>query len=312
MPNDLSFTKLSKNVHDMPTYRTPMKIFFLLDTSGSMSKRCEGGKGTAISSLNQLMTELAAALKDLDKQTIDFHVQIAVLEYNNDAQWVTVDDGMPGVEDIQFYQHKPLTAHGYTNLSKALSALNTALSSSANGGFMVRDRGSNYMPIFVFISDGVPLDEGEWEPELEKLKQNGWYAKHKERPVKDEEGNITGYEDPTAIKLGFLLARPDSDVRKAEDVMIELVGNKEKVLTFNDLETFMKSIKEKVLASTIINGHTTPVNPEPKPEPEPQPDPKPEPDPILPLPIPGPEDLVPFNPFDTSGSSDAPQNNWSN
>ena len=220
-----------------------LKLFFVLDTSGSM-------EGNPITSLNRLMKQIVTNLRALDAKNDTFDIQIAVMRYSTEASWITEN----GPEDIHKYQHPDMTAGGVTRLDKALALLNKALSPGEGKDceWMKRDSTANFMPIFVFISDGLPM--GQWERELEKLKKNVWFRNNPKSK---------------AVKLGFLLTLDGVDMSEAQAEMEKLVGDAKNVLTFNDLDVFIHQVDAKVVGSTILQAKQLPAEEKPSADPAP-------------------------------------------
>ena len=96
-----------------------LHIFYILDTSGSMS-------GAPIGALNDGMRNTVEELKKKDGE--DANLKIAVLEFNSQNRWVT--QGTNGVEDLADFVWKDLDATGVTRLGGALKELKKSMSRS--------------------------------------------------------------------------------------------------------------------------------------------------------------------------------------
>lgn len=138
--------------------RKELPVFYVLDTSGSMS-------GARISSLNHAMEECLIALQDLAKSNADAKLKISVLEFNSGCKWMTAH----GPEPAEDFEYEPLTAGGLTSLGAALKELNSKLSTKEYLGSMV----GSLMPVIIFMTDGEPTDE--YEAELAAIRQNRWF-----------------------------------------------------------------------------------------------------------------------------------------
>lgn len=141
--------------------RKELHVFYVLDTSGSMS-------GAAISALNHAMEETTEALKDLAKKNGDAKLKIAVMEFNSGCRWVTSN----GPEDLEEdFEYEYLEAGGLTDIGIALKELNSKLSRHA---FLNSMTGA-LMPVIIFMTDGYATDS--YEQALEEIRQNRWFKR---------------------------------------------------------------------------------------------------------------------------------------
>ena len=137
--------------------RKTMVLFFLVDTSGSMS-------GDKIGSLNDAIRETVPDLKDLSCCNSDAVIKIAVLQFDTNVRWLT-----PQPVDSEQFVWSDLNAEGLTSLGAAIEELNVKLSKSA---FMHEATGS-YAPVIILLSDGEPTDN--FEAAMQKIKSNAWF-----------------------------------------------------------------------------------------------------------------------------------------
>lgn len=141
--------------------RRELHVFYVLDTSGSMS-------GERISQLNHAMEESTEALKQLAKNNADAKLKIAVMEFNSDCRWVTSN----GPEDLEEdFEYEYLTAGGLTSIGAALKELNSKMSRHA---FLNSMTGA-LMPVIIFMTDGVATDD--YTKELAEIRKNRWFAR---------------------------------------------------------------------------------------------------------------------------------------
>lgn len=141
--------------------RRELHVFYVLDTSGSMS-------GERISQLNHAMEECTEALKKLAKSNADAKLKIAVLEFNSACRWVTSN----GPEDLEEdFEYEYLNAGGLTEIGAALRELNSKLSRHA---FLNSMTGA-LMPVIIFMTDGAATDE--YAKDLAELRKNRWFAR---------------------------------------------------------------------------------------------------------------------------------------
>ena len=138
--------------------RGVMKIFFLVDTSGSMG-------GAKIASVNTTFPESLIEVAEISRKNPDSRIKIAVLTFANDAQWMY--DKPVYAEDFQWQN---VNAAGLTAFGDACQKFEAVLSRSQ--GWMAEPNGS-LAPVIIILSDGQPTDM--WEKQLEKLKANKWF-----------------------------------------------------------------------------------------------------------------------------------------
>lgn len=134
-----------------------MTIFFLIDTSSSMS-------GTKLGTVNGTMEELIPDLIGIGGSEAE--ISIAVLQYATDVKWIT-EKGPISVN--QFEKWTRLSAEGVTSMGAAFEELNKKLSRSA---FMSKPSLS-YAPVIFLMTDGEPNDD--WKSGLDSLKRNKWF-----------------------------------------------------------------------------------------------------------------------------------------
>ena len=197
--------------------RKDLHVFYVLDTSGSM-------EGAKISTLNHTMEECMEALKTLAKSNGDARLKVAVMEFNTNCKWVTLNDPEDLEEDFEYTY---LQAGGLTNIGAALKELNDKLSRHA---FLNSMTGS-MMPVIIFMTDGYATDD--YLNDLAEIRKNRWFA--------------------NGTKIGFALGE-DSDVKLISSV----VGNSEAVLKTTDLEMFKRLMKfVSVTASMLVSQSAT-------------------------------------------------------
>ena len=134
-------------------------IIFMLDTSMSM-------EGERIGAVNSAMEELLPELITMNRENPDAEIQIAIMSFGFEVQWVTGNSGLVTPK----YVWRDLDADGDTSLGKAFQELNRIL--SVEDGFMGSTTGS-VAPVLFLFSDGVPTDD--YIPALAALKKNEWY-----------------------------------------------------------------------------------------------------------------------------------------
>lgn len=139
--------------------RRTMVLFFLIDTSGSMS-------GAKIGTVNAAIENVMPELKDLSESNADSQVKIAVLQFSTGVQWMYNDP-----VEAENFRWNYLDAGGLTSFGEACSELNSKLSRSA----FMSDASGSFAPAIFLMSDGEPTDN--YQDALAKLKQNNWFKK---------------------------------------------------------------------------------------------------------------------------------------
>lgn len=137
--------------------RRTMTLFFLVDTSGSMS-------GDKIGAVNEAIREVIPEIKDISAENADALIKIAVLDFSSGAHWLYERP----VDSDQFVWNN-LEAGGLTDMGLAFNMLNEKLSRTQ---FMADAIGS-YAPAIFMMSDGEPTDE--YKKGLEELRKNKWF-----------------------------------------------------------------------------------------------------------------------------------------
>lgn len=139
--------------------RRTMVLFFLVDTSGSMS-------GSKIGAVNSAIEEVVPELKDISEGNADAQIKIAVLKFSTGADWV-YDSPI----EAEMFRWNFLDASGVTDLGVACEKLNEKLSRNA----FMSDATGSFAPAIFLMSDGEPTDN--YQNGLKKLKVNNWFKK---------------------------------------------------------------------------------------------------------------------------------------
>ncbi|MCL2042507.1 MAG: VWA domain-containing protein [Treponema sp.] len=147
---------LNEAVEAIP--RKSMVLFFLIDTSGSMS-------GSKIGAVNAAIEEVIPELKDISANNADAEVKIAALEFSHSASWITSAGPVP-VDDFSW---RYVDAGGNTAMGEAFHKLNEALSTKT----FMQDAVGSFAPAIFMLSDGEPTDD--FAGGLAELKTNNWF-----------------------------------------------------------------------------------------------------------------------------------------
>lgn len=137
--------------------RRTMTLFFLIDTSGSMS-------GNKIGAVNDAIVNVLPMLEDISSSNPDAEIKVAALEFSNGTKWLYNEP--KSVEDFKWID---VQAGGLTSLGEACLELNSKLSRS---GYMKSASGS-YAPAIILLSDGGPTDN--FDGGLQTLQGNNWF-----------------------------------------------------------------------------------------------------------------------------------------
>lgn len=142
-----------------PSPRKVMTLFYLVDTSGSMS-------GSRIGTVNAAMEECIPLLKEVAVANDDAEIKVAIMQFSSGCSWVTPASGPVGLEDIIW---NDLQAGGMTEFGEALTELDRKLSRNE----YLNSQTGAYAPVILLLSDGGPTDN--WETALTKIQQNNWF-----------------------------------------------------------------------------------------------------------------------------------------
>lgn len=142
-----------------PSPRRVMTLFYLVDTSGSMS-------GSRIGTVNAAMEECIPLLKEVAQANDDAEIKVAILQFSSGCSWITPSSGPVGLEDIIW---NDLQAGGMTEFGGALLELNKKLSRNE----YLKSQTGAYAPVILLLSDGGPTDN--WENGLNQIKHNNWF-----------------------------------------------------------------------------------------------------------------------------------------
>ena len=223
--------------------RSLTNIFFLTDTSGSMS---DNGK---IDAVNNAMHEAIPIVRDFAAKEASHKIQCSILEFNTGVKWITKQP--VDAEDLQWID---LSASGATYLGEAYKHLALKLSRK-EGGVMAQHL--NNAPIIILLTDGYPTDDSS--AGLSLLKKNKWFA--------------------VAVRIAIEITGGDVDRQQ----LIDFTGTKELVIPIasDELQKYLKNIVVKTMthssnAEDVINavtagGGSNTTTPTPKPIPAPAP-----------------------------------------
>ena len=199
-----------------PSPRKIMTLFYIVDTSGSMS-------GDKIGSVNSAMEEaITVDLPDISTANDDAEIRVAIMQFSSGCSWITPASGPIGIGDVIWTD---LHANGLTDLGAACTELDKKLSRNE---FLESQTGA-YAPVILLFSDGGPTDN--WEKGLEQLKKNNWF-KH-------------------AIKIAIAIG---DDADKA--VLATFTGSTESVISVNDKHTLKALVRKVSVRASEFQSHS--------------------------------------------------------
>lgn len=199
-----------------PSPRKIMTLFYVVDTSGSMT-------GDKIGSVNSAMEEaITVDLPDISTANDDAEIRVAIMEFSSGCSWITPSSGPISIGDVIW---NDLLPSGLTDLGAACIELDKKLSRNE---FLESQTGA-YAPVILLFSDGDPTDN--WEKGLEQLKNNNWF-KH-------------------AIKIAIAIGE-DAD----KNVLATFTGTPESVIAVNDKHTLKALIRKVSVRASEFQSHS--------------------------------------------------------
>ena len=199
-----------------PSPRKIMTLFYVVDTSGSMT-------GDKIGSVNSAMEEaITVDLPDISTANDDAEIRVAIMQFSSGCSWITPSSGPISIGDVIW---NDLRANGLTDLGAACTELDKKLSRTE---FLESQTGA-YAPVILLFSDGGPTDN--WEKGLEQLKKNNWF-KH-------------------AIKIAIAIGE-DAD----RNVLATFTGTPESVIAVNDKHTLKALIRKVSVRASEFQSHS--------------------------------------------------------
>jgi uncharacterized protein YegL len=197
--------------------RRKMILFFLIDTSASMT-------GAKIGSVNDAIENVLPMVGDISDENPDAEINVAALEFSTGTRWL-----YDTPKDAKEFIWQKVQASGMTSLGEACKELNSKL--SRNGGFMPTSTGSGYYaPAIILLSDGVPTDN--FEAGLKTLKENNWFK--------------------NAIKIAIAIGN-DAD----QNVLAAFTNSPEAVITVHNIDALKQMIRIIAITSSQIGSKST-------------------------------------------------------
>ena len=182
--------------------------------------------GAKIASLNTAVRDTLNEVGEISRNNADAQIKVAALEFSSGVQWM-----YPQPIESETFQWQDLEACGVTSLGAAYAELNEKLSRSH--GFMAEPTGSR-APAIILLTDGMPTDE--WKHPLAKLKNNPWF------------------------KAGVKVAIAIGDETTNVDVLEEVTGDKEAVITVHNVDQLKKIIKTVSVSASMVASQSASVS----------------------------------------------------
>lgn len=199
-----------------PAPKKVMTLFYLVDSSGSMS-------GEKIGTVNSAMEEaIVSDLPEIASNNDDAEINVAIMEFNTGCRWKTPESGPIPLGSVTW---DTLSAGGLTAMGAAFRELDSKLSKNA---FLKSATGA-YAPVMLLLSDGAPTDD--WKDALDQLKSNNWYK--------------------NGIKIAFAIGN-DADF----DVLAMFTGTREAVIRVSNKVVLHRLIRKVSVRASAFQSHS--------------------------------------------------------
>ena len=201
----------------VPIARRKMILFFLIDTSGSMS-------GKKIQSVNDAIENVLPIIGEISDENPDAEINIAAMKFSTGVDWVYNEP-----KEAKDFIWQPVNPEALTSLGEACRELSRKL--SRTNGFMPTSTGSGYYaPAIILLSDGGPTDD--FQGGLKVLKENSWFK--------------------NAIKVAIAIG-DDAD----EDVLKDFTGSSEAVIKVHNIDALKTMIRVIAVTSSQIGSKSS-------------------------------------------------------
>ncbi len=138
-----------------------LNLFFVVDVSGSM--RGEG----RIEAVNEAFTQMIPALRQIQIDCMsEFELRIAIMTFDQEARWI-----VPPVPIMEYNHEEIACSQWVTYFSNAFKKLGEKLTRNEYMGHT----GKIAQPYIMFMTDGEPTEDDDYQPELNRLLENGWF-----------------------------------------------------------------------------------------------------------------------------------------
>jgi len=178
-------------------------------------------EGTKIGAVNTAIREVLPELKGIGGSDVD--LKIACLKFSSGCSWMH-----PSPIPVENFSWNNLSADGVTDFGAACKELSDKMSKEK----FLSAPSASVAPAIFLMSDGEPTDD--YQTGLTALRQNNWYK----------------YAIKVAVAIG-----EDANV----DVLKEITGNIEAVVTVHTPEALRKMIRFVSVTSSQIGSKSQPM-----------------------------------------------------
>jgi len=197
--------------------RKNMVLFYLIDTSGSMS-------GSKIGQVNTVMDEVIPELRGIGKSDAD--VKVAVLQFDSICRWMT-----PEPESVETFVWKDLQAYGFTSMGAAFKELYSKMSREE----FLNAPSLSFAPVIILLSDGEPTDD--YRQGLDMLGANSWF-KHSMKiaiAIGDDanDGILTEFTGNSELVLHVKGGKDLADILRFVSITSAQIGSRSRGFTGN-------------------------------------------------------------------------------
>lgn len=142
--------------------RKTLNMLFLVDVSGSME---EDGRMDAV---NEAFEQMIPELQNVQRECLsDFELRVAIMTFDTKANWIVAPT------PILEYVHAPIRFDRWaTFYSKAFRGLNEVLTKQK----YMHHEGKIAEPYIMFLTDGKPTANDNYNEALDELLQNAWFT----------------------------------------------------------------------------------------------------------------------------------------
>jgi uncharacterized protein YegL len=194
-----------------------MVLFYMIDTSGSMS-------GTKIGTVNSALEEVMPDLESISQANDDAEIKVAIMTFSSGFEWIT-QNGPVSIQDAGMLVQSGFEAAGLTDLGSACLELDKKLSRTA---FLQSATGA-FAPVILLFSDGAPTDN--YEDGLKQLYTNAWFK--------------------NSIKIAIAIG-DDADM----GILQKFTSNMESIVKANDRKTLTKLIHTVSVRASQFQSHS--------------------------------------------------------
>ena len=191
-----------------------LHMIFVVDTSGSMRE------DNRMNAVNEAFQRMIPELVKIQEDVRDsFKIYISIMSFNEDPEWIAEPT------EIEYFVYSQIEASRYvTYFSRAFEELNKKLSRRE----FLNQPGKMATPYIMFLTDGAPTEDDNYEPVLTELESNGWFKAAQRY----------------AVLIGDK-AINDPEARRAVSSFVS--GNEEGIIDAKDAEEIVREVSAKTI-----------------------------------------------------------------